>query len=83
MLTKKFVRVHKVNIAIVIFLIAFSIIHMIKPDIIYNKEGGFRPFGVAINTNSYTNMVNCYYFGNFFIFNCNTLFIMNKEYYLM
>lgn len=47
MLTKKFVRVHKVNIAIVIFLIAFSIIHMIKPDIIYNKEGGFRPFGVG------------------------------------
>ena len=81
MLTKKFVRVHKVNIAIVIFLIAFSIIHMIKPDIIYT-EGGFRPFGVGYK-HKHIPIHNCYYFGNFFIFNCNTLFIMNKEYYLM
>lgn len=47
MLTKKFVRINKVNIAIVIFLIMFSLIHMIKPEFIYNKEGGFRPFGVG------------------------------------
>lgn len=47
MLTKKFVRINKVNIAIVIFLIMFSLIHVIKPEFIYNKEGGFRPFGVG------------------------------------
>jgi hypothetical protein len=46
-LTKKFVRFHTVNIAIIIFLIAFSIIHYVKPSALYNKDGGFRPFGLG------------------------------------
>jgi hypothetical protein len=46
-LTKKFVRIHKVNIAIFIFLLFFTLIHIIKPSLIYNKEGGFRPFGLG------------------------------------
>lgn len=47
MLSKKFVRVHIVNIAIVIFLLAFFVIHLLKPDLMYNDEGGFRPFGLG------------------------------------
>ena len=46
-LTKKFVQFHKVNIAVFIFLIVFTMIHLIKPGAIYNKEGGFRPFGLG------------------------------------
>ena len=46
-LTKKFVRFHTVNIAIIIFLIVFSIIHYVKPSALYNKDGGFRPFGLG------------------------------------
>jgi hypothetical protein len=46
-ITRKFIRYHKVNIAILIFLIAFCIIHMYKPSVVYTKEGGFRPFGVG------------------------------------
>jgi hypothetical protein len=36
-----------VNIAIFIFLLSFTLIHIIKPSLIYNKEGGFRPFGLG------------------------------------
>jgi hypothetical protein len=44
---KNFVRIHKVNIAICMFLILFSCIHFLKPSLLYNDEGGFRPFGVG------------------------------------
>jgi hypothetical protein len=44
---KGFVRLHKLNVAIFIFLILFSLVHFMKPGFIYNHEGGFRPFGVG------------------------------------
>jgi hypothetical protein len=44
---KGFVRFHKLSVAIILFLVIFSIIHFVKPGFIYNKEGGFRPFGVG------------------------------------
>jgi hypothetical protein len=47
MLSQKFIRVHIVNIAIVIFLLAFFVIHFIKPELMYNSEGGFRQFGLG------------------------------------
>jgi len=44
---KNFVRYHKLNVAIFVFLLFFSIVHFIKPGFSYNHEGGFRPFGVG------------------------------------
>jgi hypothetical protein len=44
---KGFVRYHKLSIAIFLFLILFSIVHVTKPGLIYNSDGGFRPFGVG------------------------------------
>ena len=44
---KSFIRYHKLNVSIFIFLVLFSIIHFIKPGFLYNKDGGFRPFGVG------------------------------------
>jgi hypothetical protein len=44
---KGFVRFHKLNVTILLFLIMFSILHFFKPGFIYNNEGGFRPFGVG------------------------------------
>jgi|UniRef100_A0A6C0JJU0 hypothetical protein len=44
---KGFIRYHKLNIIIFLFLILFTAIHLLKPGIIYNKEGGFREFGVG------------------------------------
>ena len=46
-MNRKFIRANKVNVAILIFLICFAIIHTIKPTMIYNEDGGFRPFGVG------------------------------------
>ena len=46
-LTKKFVRVHKINFAILIFLFVFTMIHIYKPLLMYNEDGGFRPFGIG------------------------------------
>jgi hypothetical protein len=47
MLTKRLIQIHRVNIAIVLFVILLSIIHWTKPSLIYNSDGGFRPFGVG------------------------------------
>ena len=44
---KGFVRYHKLSISIIIFLILFSIIHMMKPTMLYNDDGSFRQFGVG------------------------------------
>jgi hypothetical protein len=45
--TKQFVRYNKISIAILMFLVIFSIIHYLKPGLLYTKEGGFREFGVG------------------------------------
>lgn len=47
MIPRKWLKSNKVSLAIIIFLIAFSILHMLKPSLCYNKDGGFRPFGVG------------------------------------
>jgi len=44
---KGFVRYHKLNITVLLFMILFSIIHFVKPGFLYNTDGGFRPFGVG------------------------------------
>lgn len=33
--------------SIVLFLILFSLVHIMKPALIYNHAGGFRPFGLG------------------------------------
>lgn len=44
---KGFIRYHKLSISILIFLILFSIVHMMKPTMLYNDDGSFRQFGVG------------------------------------
>ncbi len=44
---KNFVRVNKLLISIILFLIIFTGIHMSKPSMLYTREGGFRQFGVG------------------------------------
>lgn len=46
-ITKNFIRIHKVNISIVLFLIIFTFIHIYKPAILYNHDGSYRPFGLG------------------------------------
>jgi len=47
LVSRKFVRINKLNIAVFIFLMLFTIVHITKPTFIYNNEGGFRQFGVG------------------------------------
>ena len=44
---KGFVRYNKLSVAIILFLLIFTVIHITKPALLYNAEGGFRPFGVG------------------------------------
>lgn len=44
---KNFVRFHKLTVAVSLFLILFSIIHTIKPLLLYDTDGSFRQFGVG------------------------------------
>ena len=46
-LSRTFIAQNKVNAAIILFLMLFSIFHFLKPGFAYNKEGGFRPFGLG------------------------------------
>ena len=41
------VRNYRVTIAIIIFVFAFTAIHMIKPGFAYRENGGFRQFGLG------------------------------------
>ena len=42
-----YIRGHKTTAAILIFLILFTIFHLLKPGFAYTDEGGFRQFGLG------------------------------------
>ena len=44
---KSIVRYNKLTITILLFLALFSIIHVLKPGLLYNPDGSFREFGVG------------------------------------
>jgi hypothetical protein len=46
-LSKRYIRLNKVNIAILLFILSFTIVHIVKPSIVYNEDGSFRPFGLG------------------------------------
>lgn len=47
MVSLKYMRTHQTTIAIFIFLILFSMVHLLKPGICYTENGGFRQFGLG------------------------------------
>ena len=44
---KKLLRIYKVQFAIFLFLISFSIFHWLKPSFAYQPNGAYRQFGVG------------------------------------
>lgn len=44
---RKVVRIYKLQLSILIFLILFTVFHLMKPGIAYLPNGGFRPFGIG------------------------------------
>jgi hypothetical protein len=47
MFSKRFFINHKVSFAILLFLLFFGTIHLVKPNFVYYRDGGFRPFGIG------------------------------------
>jgi len=47
MYLKGFVRYHKLNVTIFLFLVLFTLVHLLKPGLVYDKDGSFREFGVG------------------------------------
>ena len=45
--SKQTVRLHKLTFAILLYGILLGIVHTIQPAFIYDKHGGFRPFGIG------------------------------------
>jgi hypothetical protein len=46
-LNKSFIRVNITSISILLFLVIFTLIHQLKPSLLYTTDGGFRQFGVG------------------------------------
>jgi hypothetical protein len=44
---KIFIGKNRLNISLVVFLVIFSLIHYLKPGIVYNENGEFRNFGIG------------------------------------
>ena len=44
---RKLLRNYKVQFAILLFLLMFSLVHYMKPSISYMPNGAFRQFGVG------------------------------------
>jgi hypothetical protein len=42
-----YIRNHKIFISTLLFFALFFAVHTYKPSMIYNREGGFRPFGIG------------------------------------
>lgn len=38
---------NKLNVSISLFVIIFTLIHYIKPSVMYDRDGSFREFGVG------------------------------------
>lgn len=43
----RFVRQHKAYCAVIIFLILMTLVHIVKPKLVYDELGSFRTFGVG------------------------------------
>ena len=44
---KTFIKSNKPLASIFIFIVLFTIVQMLKPDFIYNRDGSLREFGVG------------------------------------
>lgn len=47
MISRTFIRQNIISFSIILFLICFSLVHILKPNFIYNKDGTFRDFGLG------------------------------------
>ena len=41
------IKSNRLMYSVLLFLALFSIVHFLKPGLIYNEQGGFRQFGIG------------------------------------
>jgi len=41
-------RQYRLHFSIILFVVLFTLIHLTKPGLVYNKDGSFRKFGVGV-----------------------------------
>ena len=46
-LTPTYIRNHKVTLALVLFLVIMTAVHLAQPVFAYNKDGSYRTFGIG------------------------------------
>jgi len=44
---KVYLSKNKLYAVLILFIIIFSSIHYVKPSLVYNENGEFRPFGIG------------------------------------
>jgi hypothetical protein len=42
------IRQYRLHFSIILFIVLFTMIHFMKPGLVYNKDGSFRKFGVGV-----------------------------------
>jgi hypothetical protein len=53
-----FIKKHTVSFALILFVILYALlIYVIKPGIIYNRDGSFREFGIGKKNKSIINIM--------------------------
>ena len=45
---KIFIRQYRLHFSIILFVVLFTIIHLMKPGLMYNKDGIYRKFGMGV-----------------------------------
>ena len=45
---KIFIRQYRLHFSIILFVVLFTIIHLMKPGLMYNKDGSYRKFGMGV-----------------------------------
>lgn len=46
-MNKAFISKHITSLSIILFLVIYSLINVMKPNFLYNKDGSLREFGVG------------------------------------
>ena len=45
---KIFIRQYRLHFSIILFVVLFTILHLMKPGLMYNKDGSYRKFGMGV-----------------------------------
>lgn len=78
-MNRTFIRNNITSISIIIFIILFTIIQIIEPAFLYDRDGSFRSFGIGKQKKNNHTYLACYNnISNISLFICFILFSNSK-----